>query len=186
VKKPRRFQNRAFTLESGGSGPGYLFDPSAPPQPPLRDQLSAFRRARRADDVLPAGLLRQITRSPLFGNGDDHTDTSALDLPLAYRLPLPGRARRLERVKTHLAGLQDIRARTQRERGSPVPAESRLLVGPVGVEEYRLFALPSSNGQVSFFAIAAGDDGGSGSTACVLNHGLTWHMSWNRTSDRSA
>jgi hypothetical protein len=73
--------------------------------------------------------------------------------------------------------------RIQREEGSALYGESRLLVGPVGGKQYRLFGIPTTTGQVGFFAIAASDDGGAGSTAWVLDRGLTWLTSWNLESD---
>jgi len=48
-----------------------------------------------------------------------------------------------------------------------------------------LFAVPTTKGQVAFFAVEAKEEGGSGSTAWVLDQGVTWHTSWNRTPDGS-
>jgi hypothetical protein len=185
MERRRRFGGRAVAVASGGSGPGYLFDPTAPDDPPLRDQLAVFSRTRRPDDDLPVALLRQIKGSPLFGDGEAGGGVSVPQLPLVYRLPLPGRAGRLEQAKARLAALDEFRARAHAERGSPVPEQSRLLAGPVGVRGHRLFAVPTTKGQVAFFAIETNQEGGSGSTAWVLDQGVTWHTSWNRTPEGS-
>jgi hypothetical protein len=164
----------------GGSGPMYCYDPDAPAPPPLTEALSVFRRLRRPDDELPAELVHQLSRLDENAEGTEPDEQRELDLPLPYRLPLPGRGRRLERVRDDLARLRRSIEQHEKELGVAVVRESRLLVGPVGARRTRLFGIPTTTGHVSFFAIEEGAPGGSGSTAQVLDQGVTWRTSWRK------
>jgi hypothetical protein len=164
----------------GGSGPMYCYDPDAPAPPPLTDALSVFRRLRCPEDELPAELVHQLLRLDEIAEGKEPDEEPELDLPLLYRLPLPGRGRRLERVRDDLARLRRSMEQQEKEHGVAVVGESRLLVGPVGDRRTRLFGIPTTTGQVSFLAIEEGAPGGSGSTAQVLHQGVTWQTSWRK------
>jgi hypothetical protein len=158
----------------------YCYDPDAPAPSPLTDALSVFRRLRRPEDELPAELVHQLSRLDEIVERPEPDEEPELDLSLLYRLPLPGRGRRLERVRNDLARLRRSIEQHEKELGVAVVGESRLLVGPIGARRTRLFGIPTTTGQVSFFAIEEGAPGGSGSTAQVLPQGVTWRTSWRK------
>jgi len=179
----RRERNRVM-FSAGSRAPMYAFDPSAPPPPPLAETLAVFRRPRREEDEPPEPIV-SLGRSPEPSEAPRAREDEALEstLPLSYRLPLPGRARRRERLRASFAYVREAAAVRRRGFGLLIDAESRLLVGPVGARGYRLFATPTTTGVVVFSAFAAVGPAGGGQFTSVLPHGFTWHMSWRTRAD---
>jgi hypothetical protein len=82
----------------------YAFDPSAPQPSPLAEMLAVFSRPRREDDEPPEPIVSSGW-SPEPSEAARAREDEAIEstLPLSYRLPLPGRARRRERLRASFA-----------------------------------------------------------------------------------
>jgi hypothetical protein len=161
----------------------YSLNPLVPPGAPLVEMLAVFGRPRRDDDRLPQALIDDVTRwdatRPRLPEQPPH-------LPLAYRLPLPGRSRRQQRLHAMWSGLRESLEQRDRARGTPTVTDSRRLAGSSGANGFRLFGVPRPSGEV-ILLLASGDRPRDGTEIwSLVADGFAWHTSWERRGDETS
>jgi hypothetical protein len=78
------------------------------------------------------------------------------------------------------AQLEALHAKTAKDLGSHVADESRLLLEDLGTRRERLYAVPTTTGQVGVYVVGAEAGDMRGWVAAELLDGIRWHISYGQ------
>jgi hypothetical protein len=173
---------------SGVMGLLHAYSPDAASGPSLQQQLAVFRQARTAQDELPdeaRGTLSAIDKP-------DDVDANSEEALIAHeptwleRLLLVGPSLR-QRTELDLetkALFDDLGRRAREDQGSHVTSESRLVLSRLGKDERRLFAVPTTAGQVGLYLIGPEPAQIGGHVVGRLPDGIDWQIQFRRKDER--
>jgi hypothetical protein len=165
----------------------HLYEPDAPPRPPLREQLAVFSRPKGEADRVPEALVstvRSLDEPPTTPDHDVDEEVVQPGLSWAERLPFVGRmfSRRVELDPEMKAMLEDMSRKAEEDQGSDMVDEGRLLLS---IDRSRgLYAIPTTTGQVWVYLLEGPPSGlGGGHLVRNLPDGIDWQIHYRRDPD---
>jgi hypothetical protein len=164
----------------------HLYEPDAPPRPPLREQLAVFSRPKGEADQIPEALsfstVRSIEEAPTTPHHELEEELVEPKPSWAERLPFVGPmfSRVLELDPETKALLDDMSRKADEDQGSNLVDEGRLLLSIDGGLA-PLYAIPTTTGQVwVYLAEGTGSRLGGGHLVRNLPEGIDWQIHYRR------
>jgi hypothetical protein len=165
----------------------HSYSPDAPPLPSLRDQLVVFSRPRNERDELPEEARPTLQLMDAAGTAGGHSEENviAAEPTRVERLPIVGRVfrRRVGFDPEMKALLEDMERKAGEERGSHLISEARLLLSGLGKGRRRLYAIPTTTGEVGVYLVGRARAQVGGHVVGALPDGIDWQIYYRRDPD---